>query len=117
MPKLIVSAFSAAFGLIAVLSTAAQAAELVMVELKSCSYCAKFNREMAPAYEASEIGKAIPLRRVNPRKWPKDLAGVTRAPYTPVFILVEDGREIGRFAGYGGPDYFNEKLSKLLARR
>ena len=33
--------------------TLAEAAELVMVELKSCTYCAKFQREVAPTYNNS----------------------------------------------------------------
>lgn len=112
-----ISGLCAAIMMLGASSTLAQAAELVMTNLKSCSYCVRFNREMAPAYERSEIGRAIPLRRIDPRRWPADLAAVERTPYTPVFILVEEGREVGRFMGYAGPGHFKRKLSDLLARR
>jgi thioredoxin-related protein len=83
------------------------AAELVMVDSRACSYCARFNNEVTPDYASSAAGRAPPLRKVSPyKKWPADLAGVTPAPFTPVFILVDNGREIGRFAGYGGEAKF-----------
>lgn len=91
------------------------AAELVMVELKSCVYCMKFNRQMARGYQASETGRRIPLRRVDLMgRWPADLKGVDRPPYTPVFILVDKGRELGRFNGYDNPAQFNRDLKRLL---
>ena len=94
-----------------------QAAELVMLDLRSCSYCAKFRRDVAPTYGTTEAGRVAPLRIVSPlKKWPEDLAGVRPAPYTPVFILVDQGREVGRFAGYTDAEAFWAKLNPLLAR-
>jgi hypothetical protein len=58
-----------------------------------------------------------PLRTVSPlKKWPADLAGIKRAPFTPVFILVDEGREVGRFAGYTTPQAFWSQLQPLIAR-
>ena len=94
----------------------AQAAELVMVDMKACSYCAKFRHDVAPTYDSTAAGQMAPLRKVSPlKKWPADLAGVRPAPYTPVFILVDNGREIGRFAGYTNAQAFWAKLNPLLA--
>jgi hypothetical protein len=77
---------------------------------------AKFRREVGPTYDATEAGKVAPLRRVSPlKRWPSDLAGITPVPYTPVFILVDHGREIGRFAGYTGADAFRSQLNRLMA--
>jgi hypothetical protein len=98
-------------------TVAADAAELVMVDLLACTYCAKFRREVAPDYGATSAGQVAPLRRVSPlRKWPADLAAVKPAPYAPVFILVDHGQEIGRFAGYTDAQTFWTKLDTLLAR-
>jgi thioredoxin-related protein len=106
-----------AAALISAGASLSQAAELVMVDLRSCHYCAKFRHDVARTYDATEAGQIAPLRLVSPlRKWPHDLAGVTPAPYTPVFILVEKGREIGRFAGYTTADAFWAKLNPLLAK-
>jgi thioredoxin-related protein len=100
------------------LQHSAIAAELVMVDSRACFYCTKFHREMAPTYAASAVGQRAPLRKVSVyKRWPSDLAGVRRAPYTPVFILVDEGKEIGRFAGYKSPVVFWSRLNRLMARR
>jgi hypothetical protein len=97
---------------------AASAAELVYVEWKDCGYCKIFNRQMAWAYESSAIGKKVPLRRVDIlRRWPADLKQVNRPSYTPVFILVQKGREVGRFDGYANPQGFRRNLQRLLQKR
>ena len=96
---------------------AASAAELVFVEVMGCVYCIRFNKQMAHNYQASSTGKAVPLRRVNLRqRWPADLKQVDRPPYTPVFILVENGEEVGRFNGYVNPQRFNHDLQRLLRK-
>jgi hypothetical protein len=98
-------------------SSFAGAAELVMVDVAWCSYCAKVRREVAPSYGETAAGKVAPLRKVSPLKsWPQDLAAVTPAPFTPVFILVDRGREIGRFMGYTDAAAVWAKLNPLLSR-
>ena len=94
-----------------------QAAQLVMVDSRGCTYCAKFNREVAPKYSTSDAGKLAPLRKVSPvKRWPADLKGVRPVHFTPVFILVNDGREVGRFAGYNTEAKFWSRLQPLLAK-
>jgi hypothetical protein len=96
----------------------ASAAQLVYVEWKDCGYCKVFNRQMVWAYGSSAVGKKVPLRRVNILgKWPADLKRVSRPSYTPVFILVEKGLEVGRFAGYTNPQSFTRNLERLLRKR
>ena len=95
----------------------AQAAQLVMVDQRGCSYCARFNKELAPAYATTPAGQAAPLRRVSPfKKWPADLASIKPITFTPVFILVDDGREVGRFFGYDGAENFWSQLNPLLGK-
>ena len=88
-----------------------------MVDSRACGYCAKFRSELADVYARSAPGQVAPLRRVSAfKKWPADLAGVTRTPFAPVFIVVDDGREVGRFAGYNGAEGFWNRLEPLIAR-
>ena len=109
-------AMSIAFA--ALYAPTASAAELVYVEWKDCGYCKVFNRQMAWAYASSSIGRKIPLRRVDIlRRWPADLKRVNRPFYTPVFILVENGREVGRFDGYTSRQGFTSNVQRLLQRR
>src|SRR5262249_33062490 len=94
-----------------------RAAELVMFESVGCPYCARRNGEIAPIYPRTEEGSRAPLRRVDiaaPR--PRALAGIANIVYTPTFVLLDDGREIGRIVGYSGDEIFWTLLTELVAR-
>jgi hypothetical protein len=93
----------------------ARAAELVMFEQAGCPWCAAFDKEIAPIYGKSEEGLRAPLRRVDiDRPVPPDLAFVAVERLTPLFVLVDKGREIGRIRGYPGPESFWTQLSMLF---
>jgi hypothetical protein len=95
---------------------AAPAAELVMFSRVGCPYCAQFDREIAPIYDKSDEGKVAPLRRVDIHAAiPPDLGSITVERITPVFVLVDKGREIGRIRGYPGEDNFWGLLAGLIA--
>ena len=106
---------AAVFGVLALVR--AQAAELVMFEQKGCPWCAVFDREIATIYPKTPEGARAPLRRVDIAKpLPRDLAFVTVERMTPVFVLVDAGREIGRIRGSPGEDHFWGLLGELMAR-
>lgn len=92
-------------------------AELLMLEQPGCVWCARFDAEIAPAYPNTEEGRRAPLRRVDiTREWPADLKGIASERFTPTFVLVEDGREIGRIRGYPGDEFFWYLLDELIAK-
>jgi hypothetical protein len=107
----------AAIAAFALLSTAtSRAAELVMFERAGCVWCARFDAEIAPIYGKTEESQAAPLRRVDlsgPR--PADLTGIDPGAFTPTFIVLEEGREIGRIRGYPGDAFFFGLLDRILA--
>jgi hypothetical protein len=93
----------------------AEAAELVMFERAGCPYCARFNREVAPVYARTDEGKIAPLRRVDIHApIPPDLRSIAIERITPVFVLVEHGREVGRVRGYPGDENFWGLLAGLI---
>jgi len=95
----------------------AQAAELVMVERAGCVYCARWDAEVAPAYPRTVEGQAAPLRRHDlDRGQPKDIALERPVRYTPTFLLVEEGREVGRITGYIDNAMFWGTLSQMVAQ-
>ena len=99
------------------LAPAARSAELVVFEQKGCVWCQRFDREIAPAYDKTTEGKRAPLRRLDIAKpAPADLAFITRERFTPVFVLIDEGREIGRIRGYPGDTFFWGLLANLLER-
>jgi hypothetical protein len=113
----ITSRFARALTLLAVLLAcpAATAAELVMFWRAGCPYCASFDREIGPIYGRTDEGKAAPLRRVDIHgPIPPDLKSIAVERITPVFVLVEQGHEIGRIRGYPGDDNFWGLLAGLI---
>jgi hypothetical protein len=93
----------------------AWAAELVMFERAGCRWCEMFDREIAPIYEKSPEGRRAPLRRVDiTQPMPADLGFLPVDRWTPVFVLVDDGREIGRIRGYPGEAHFWGLFGVLL---
>ena len=97
-------------------ATAAAAAELVMVEEAGCHWCARWNEEIGVVYHKTEEGRRAPLRRVDIHALPADLRFESRPQYTPTFVLVEDGAEIGRIEGHPGEDFFWPLLNRLLEK-
>lgn len=94
----------------------AHAAELVMMEQPGCVWCARFNAEIAPAWPNTEEGRLAPLRRVDiTEPWPDDLKHVQKERFTPTFVLVDQGREIGRIRGYVGDEFFWYRIGELIA--
>ncbi|MGA7973547.1 MAG: thioredoxin family protein [Pseudolabrys sp.] len=101
----------------ALASLPAHAAELVMFEQAGCPWCARFDREIAPTYTKTAEGQRAPLRRVDIDKpIPPDLAFVQVERFTPVFVLVDKGREIGRIRGYPGEESFWMQLAVLFQK-
>jgi hypothetical protein len=94
--------------------TSAQSAELIMVDSRGCSYCKRFWAQVGNDYDETAASQIAPIRRVLGRGWPSDLDGVAPAFGTPTFILVDDGQEIGRFAGFRNEELFWQSLNRLL---
>ena len=101
----------------ALASLPAHAAELVMFEQAGCPWCARFDRDIAPTYTKTAEGQRAPLRRVDIDKpIPPDLAFVQVERFTPAFVLVNKGREIGRIRGYPGEEGFWMQLAVLFQK-
>jgi hypothetical protein len=95
----------------------ARAAELIVFEQKGCVWCQRFDRDIAPAYDKTTEGKRAPLRRVDiAQAVPSDLAFIRRERFTPVFVLIEGGREFGRIRGYPGDTFFWGLLASLIEK-
>ena len=103
-------------GLLALLACqSGVAAELVMFRREGCPYCHAWDRTVGPVYGKSEVGSAVPLRMVDlDRDDPPQIHLRRPVRYTPTFVLVEDGREMGRIEGYPGEDFFWGLLDKLV---
>lgn len=107
---------AAAFALVSAVATA-QAAELVMFERSGCPWCARWDAEVAPAYAKTAEGKRAPLRRHSlDNGQPTDIALERPVRYTPTFVLVDGGREVGRITGYIDNGMFWGTLMPMIAK-
>jgi hypothetical protein len=109
--------FIALIGL-GVLAGRAEALELVMVERQGCSYCVAWKETIGPAYPNTEMGQFAPLRMVDIKDTlGDDIQFDGRILFTPTFVLVSEGREIGRIEGHPGDHFFWGMLEQLLRER
>lgn len=90
---------------------------LLMFEEPGCMWCMRWNEEVGTEYPITPEGQAAPLLRLQLRDGaPDGVELVSRPRYTPTFVLVRDGAEVGRIEGYPGEDFFWGLLGRLLSR-
>ena len=93
------------------------AGELVMFESASCEWCEVWKEQIGGVYAKTAEGKQAPLRRVDiANQRPSDLKFIRNVVYTPTFVLVDNGQELGRIVGYPGEDFFWGYLGKMLGK-
>ena len=96
----------------------AYSTELLMLEQDGCAWCERWHKEIGPVYHKTTEGKIAPLRILNIHEaWPDDLSAVVKDRFTPTFVLVDEGMEIGRVRGYMGEDSFWFLLNELLEKQ
>lgn len=92
-------------------------ATLVMFEARGCVWCERWHEEIGPVYPKTAEGVRAPLRRVDLDEGrPGELHHLAPITYTPTFVLLHDGREVGRILGYAGEDFFWGFLEQLVAK-
>ncbi|SER01793.1 hypothetical protein SAMN04488092_12025 [Thalassovita taeanensis] len=100
------------------LSLPAQAVELIMVERQGCIYCIQWKTKIGPIYPKTDAGKYAPLRMIDIADAPPEgVTFVRKINFTPTFVLIEDGQEIGRIEGYPGEDFFWGLLEMMLSAK
>lgn len=108
-------AFFVSMAIACVLSSGARARELIAFEAKNCGPCKNFKREVLPIYAESPAGKVFPLWVVEMgSKLPFRLA--EPVTFTPTFVWVDNGVEVGRFAGYYNKEQFFSIVNKAANR-
>ncbi len=91
------------------------AGELLMFEQDACPWCEAWRREVGVIYDKTPEGKRAPLVVLDiADPVPEQYSLVYSVRYTPTFVLVENGEEIGRIEGYPGEGFFWARLESLL---
>jgi len=112
------SAMVAVLVMLWISATVAAAAQfqLLMFERDGCSYCRQWNEEIGPAYPKTAEGRAAPLHRLDIKDpLPLGITLTGRQPaFTPTFVLLSEGTEVGRIEGYAGDEFFWVLLDQML---
>jgi len=87
---------------------------LLMAEEDGCYWCKRWNEEISHIYPKTVEGRAAPLQRYDLHSETPNVEFARRVHFTPTFILVDDGKELGRIEGYPGEDFFWPLLSELI---
>jgi len=96
---------------------AAAQTRLLMLDQAFCEWCDQWDAEVGVVYDRTEEGRRAPLLRSSIfDPLPEGIILDRKARYTPTFVLLEDGAEIGRIEGYPGEDFFYGMLQQLLER-
>ena len=91
------------------------ASELIMFNSPTCEWCELWEEEVGVIYDKTREARIVPVRRVDihdPR--PDDLKQIRPVVYTPTFVLIDNGREIGRINGYPGEGHFWGLLDEMV---
>jgi hypothetical protein len=89
-------------------------AVLVMVGGPGCPYCARWEAEVGHSYRASKEGKFAPL--VVHLRGDTEISNLKKIVYSPTFVMLAYGQEVGRIIGYQGSDLFWMQLEPLAAK-
>ena len=89
---------------------------LLMAEEQGCIWCVRWNEEVAPIYPKTAEGRTAPLKRYDLLTEEPGVTLKSSVRFTPTFILVRDGQEVGRIEGYPGEDFFWGVLAILLKK-
>jgi hypothetical protein len=98
-------------------SATASDVELLMFERAGCYWCREWDKKIGYMYHKSWEGKVAPLRRIDLNAKPaSDLQEIPWPRYSPTFVLMANGQEIGRINGYPGEEFFWPRLDQLLEK-
>ncbi|MGL4324618.1 MAG: thioredoxin family protein [Beijerinckiaceae bacterium] len=100
----------------AILPGMANAAELIMFRRPGCPWCVAWDRQIGPIWPKTEVGQRFPIRMVDitDKNVKSGLNLKIPVVFTPTFVLVHENKEVGRFEGYPGEEFFWGLIERLV---
>jgi len=93
------------------------ATALIVIEKSGCFYCRLFRRDVGPAYAATPRAREVPMHYLDlEAAKARQLALARPIDVLPTVVLLRNGREVERIAGYMAPDNFVRVINFLLSR-
>lgn len=97
--------------------SARSGAELIIFEQQGCEWCEVWNEEIASVLPKTPEGKCARFSRFDIHNPTSDvLERIKPIIYTPTFVVLEDGKEVGGVLGYAGEDFFWFQLASQLKK-
>ena len=91
--------------------------ELLVLEIQGCTFCSLVKTHIQPAYERTPHARDMPMRYVDVTTQDETRLGLNRPIDTvPTIVLMRDGREVDRVAGFVGPENFLKVLTHMLGQ-
>lgn len=88
---------------------------LLMFDAPGCPYCTLWKEQIGPIYPKTEEATIAPLRIIGIHDpLPEGIVINGDPVYTPTFVLVHNGQEVGRIPGYPGEDFFWGLLDRMI---
>ncbi len=91
--------------------------ELLVLEIRNCAICGLVRTHIQPAYERSPRARDMPMRYVDVTSLDEtklDLNGPIDT--VPTIVLMRNGKEVDRIAGYLGPELFFNVLTHMMQK-
>ena len=89
--------------------------ELIFITSEYCPFCKAWEQDIGSLYHRTTYAKQAPLRRIDVAEVDFELPEIVEDVVgTPVFLIFEDGREIGRIEGYQSAEMFFWALSEYI---
>lgn len=111
----VAAAFIVMIGVVCAGGGGAFAAELILFETEGCEWCEQWDENIGVIYSKTSEGNFAPLRRVEiANELPADLKHLRAAAFTPTFVVINQGQEVGRIIGHPGENFFWPLLTQIL---
>lgn len=89
---------------------------LLVFTSEYCPYCKEFMKVVAPFYPKTAIGRQLPLTEVDNFDAPEEFEALAwEIRFVPTFLIMDrSGKELARFYGYRGEEFFWGELESVL---
>ena len=91
--------------------------QLIMFEQWGCEWCEVWTEEIGHILPKTAEGKCTRFSREDIHDSESGiLEKIKPVIFTPTFVVLEDGKEVGRVVGYAGEEFFWPQLSAHLKK-
>ena len=116
MNKVLTALYALALLLICYPASASSEIELLMFDEQYCSWCKQWEEEIGVIYNVTPAHCQAPLKKIDiGDSLPDSIVLDEPVIYTPTFVLIVEGKEVGRIVGYPGQDFFWPMLDDIIS--